>query len=1119
MYTEQSVQRIKDAANVYDVVSRFVKLTKKGANYVGCCPFHNERTPSFTVTPSKNMWKCFGCGKGGDAISFLEEHEKLDYPGALDWIAREFHVHVEFVKSEKTEQEIAEQKKREALSVVLQFSQEYFVEQLFADNPDARSALQYAIDRWGEDTVKKAQLGYCPKGQTFLEVATKRGFTADVLQQAGLIADSSYGSGKYVCFGGRLTIPIKSTSNKVIGYTARYLGNKEGVGKYTNPTETPLYKKSDSLFGINVAAYAARDAKYFLIVEGAPDVLRLQSLGFSQAVAPLGTALTVGQLKLMKRYYPVIRFVPDGDAPKDNPYGAGIEAVMKNGKFAMQNGFEVSVREIPPQYEQAKDENGVPKVDENGKAVMVQVKADPDSYFTDRQKYLELDDVPFVVWYARKKFPNADSQNLKNEVMQEIAGLLILMQDELTREMCIDQLSKIYGKTKMWRDSMRRAGKLLREQEYAVENDSPVTKQDFQLLRSLGIIIKDGCYCSPDKDGNLVRWSNFILVPKIHIKDVNNAVRIFSIVNDNGDEDSLELVSEDFVSLPRFQKKLISLGNYVWRAKQDQLITLQQYLFAISETAEKVEYMGWNSRHEYYAMANGLFIGGSFVEADPLGIVRHGGKTFFLPPYSSLNQDDQGKYSFERQFFFDQNNGLTFKSFASKIVEVYGDGGKIGIAWALAALFRDHIFSVKKWFPIFNIFGKKGTGKTNLAMALASMCMLNGKQPPSLTNTSIPAMSYMLSRAVNGILILDEYTNEIGVFRIDFLKGIYGGTAQTKMDMSGDSPTPISIPVHSGVIMCGQFIPLKEEAVFSRCVHIQYAQTSFSVEQKQSFNELKAMASRCNAQIVFDILRHRDRFIEGFSTMFDLTQQEVFARLEKDKVEDRILDNWVLILTAFRLLETFIDAPFSYAELFEICIKGIILQNSQIKKSSETSDFFKFIDAQHMLGRVRENCHYVIKSEKTFKAFGESESRKFGDFEKILYLNITSILPLLEQRRNDPKGNNRIDPATLEHYLKTLPFYLGRKQQRFQLLRPNGEPDVEFRNVGGQQKKYVNQIRPYAFCFLYSPMKEALDLSLDAEFSDENTVELVEEDEPDEQPMPVKPPSLFPSPDDRDMPF
>lgn len=436
-------------------------------------------------------------------------------------------------------------------------------------------------------------------------------------------------------------------------------------------------------------------------------------------------------------------------------------------------------------------------------------------------------------------------------------------------------------------------------------------------------------------------------------------------------------------------------------------------------------------------------------------------------------------YSFERLFQC-QPQGLTsLHDFVGQLVKVFGSGGMVGFAWTLAAIFRDIIFAKQAHFPVLNLFGRKGSGKTELARALSSMFYKLPATPTSCANTTIPVMGYNLSHVRNSIIILDEFTNDIDGKRIDLLKGLWGGTARSKME----DDKPITVPVTSGVILAGQYKP-EDEAIFSRCIHLMYSQTSFSREEKQNFKTLSDMVRQGNTHLLLSLLELRDIFERGFFQAFDITQNDVLIKLDKELVEDRLLNNWIVALAAFRVLEPHISVPFSYSELFEVVVNGIRYQNDQSRKSSDTANFWLYLDSMHTQGKVKEKCHFVIKRLTSFSPKKKDKSRevevtKFVEPKRIIFLNFKAVRALLEQRVVRQKTGSTLDTNTLESYLKSLPQFLGVKLQRFQILRTNGELDEEYKTEGSVTKKYVYGTPSDALCFDYDSLKASLELNLE----------------------------------------
>ena len=370
LISQRTIAAVHDL-NIVDVVEHYgLQLKRSGSNYTCCCPFHNERTPSFSVSKRLNLAHCFSCGKSVGPVQFVMEQQGLEYRQAVEELAKAFGIPVEYEKDERTDADIAAEKKRESMRAILTLAQNFFSEQFLSDSPEAQAARAYAYSRWDEEYCKQFGIGYAPRDSAvFIDYMKKQGADIGLLLELGLLGRNKENGNLYSMFRQRVTLPVRSRTRSMVTFSARYIGNNPDImkrSKYMNLTDSPLFNKSETLFGIDVAAKAARECGHFVVVEGGPDVMRLQIIGVLQAVAPMGTALTAKHLAQMKRVCGSICFIPDSDAPKGKLYGAGVSAVMKNGKLALANGFDVSVRELPRSEED--DENDV--------------KRDADSFIT-----------------------------------------------------------------------------------------------------------------------------------------------------------------------------------------------------------------------------------------------------------------------------------------------------------------------------------------------------------------------------------------------------------------------------------------------------------------------------------------------------------------------------------------------------------------------------------------------------------------------------------------------------------------------------------------------------------------------------------------------------------------
>ncbi|MEO7801772.1 MAG: DNA primase [Ginsengibacter sp.] len=338
MISPATIQQILSRIDIIDIVGSFVKLKKRGVNYLGLCPFHNERTPSFTVSPSKEIYKCFGCGRSGNSIGFLMEHEKLSYVEALKWLGAKYNIAIEETEvSAETKQLYAT---ADSLYILNNFAAQFFSNELFSGEEGVSVGLSYLKGRgFREDTLKKFQVGYnAENGQTFLTAATSAQYGKEVLQKSGLIAfRDDNGIDNY---RGRIVFPVHNQSGKIAGFGARIIKSNDRAPKYINTPENEIYVKSKILYGAWLARQAIDKADECLLVEGYTDVLALHQAGIENVVASGGTSLTPDQLRLVKKYTNNLTIVYDGDA-------AGIKAALRGLDLALEEGLNVRLALIP----------------------------------------------------------------------------------------------------------------------------------------------------------------------------------------------------------------------------------------------------------------------------------------------------------------------------------------------------------------------------------------------------------------------------------------------------------------------------------------------------------------------------------------------------------------------------------------------------------------------------------------------------------------------------------------------------------------------------------------------------------------------------------------------------
>ncbi|MBR1766127.1 MAG: DNA primase [Bacteroidales bacterium] len=417
MIDQETIQRIIDASRIEEVIGDFVSLKKRGANHIGCCPFHNEKTPSFYVSPSKGIFKCFGCGEAGDVVAFLKKHEHFNYPEALRYLAQKYNIEIH--EEEQTEEQKERQSERDALFHVSEFAQKYFADLLYNDEMGRAVGLSYFHSRGlSDEVIKNFGLGYClDEWSNFTDHARKSGYSDAVLEKTGLTIFKEDSGRSYDRFRGRVMFPIYSISGRVLGFSGRVLSSEKQAAKYVNSPDSDIYNKSRILYGLYQARSAIAKANKCYLVEGNIDVISMHQSGVENTVASCGTSLTTEQIRLIKRYTPNVTVLYDGDS-------AGIKAALRAVNLLFAEGMHV-------------------------RCVLFPDGEDPDSYAqkygsAKLQDYLAGHEDNFVMFKTKVLLDGVKNDPIrKAELVKETVQTIALVPDLLERTEYIAQCSHL----------------------------------------------------------------------------------------------------------------------------------------------------------------------------------------------------------------------------------------------------------------------------------------------------------------------------------------------------------------------------------------------------------------------------------------------------------------------------------------------------------------------------------------------------------------------------------------------------------------------------------------------------------------------------------------------------
>ncbi len=446
MISKESINQLLDLAHVEDVVGEFVTLKRRGSNMIGLCPFHNEKTPSFIVSPSKGIYKCFGCGQSGNSVGFVMEHEQLSYPDALRYLANKYNFTLEETKQTDEEKQMLDE--RESLYAITNYALEYYQDQLLNTAKGKSIGLSYFKERgFSDQTISKFGLGYAPEGfHNLLNEATSKQFDVELLKKSGLIAEKN--GNQFDFFRDRVLFPIHNHAGKVVAFAGRTLKSDKKTPKYINSAESDIYHKSKVLYGLNFAKQEIRRKDNCLLVEGYTDVISLAQAGVNHVVATSGTSLTVDQVKLLQRYTNNFTLLFDGDA-------AGVKAALRGVDLILPEGVHVQVVLLPEHH-------------------------DPDSLIKELghdqfEQFIQSNSKDFILFKLNHILEGKNQDPVKRaEAAKSVISSIALIPDAITRsfyirecaqELSVDEQLLIFEVNKLRREEHKRKKRLSNQEK------------------------------------------------------------------------------------------------------------------------------------------------------------------------------------------------------------------------------------------------------------------------------------------------------------------------------------------------------------------------------------------------------------------------------------------------------------------------------------------------------------------------------------------------------------------------------------------------------------------------------------------------------------------------------
>ncbi len=1030
--TQNSVENIIQSATLEKVIGKLVELKKNGANYTGRCPFHEEKTASFSVSPSKNMYKCFGCGAGGSsAVWFVMALKHLSWPEAMKWIAAEFNIQIEYEEATQDMKETRD--KMERLYECNQVALEHFVKQMPVDDPDHPLRQLLWKRKIAKHDIEDFKLGYAPDDWKLLTTQLQlKGYFAEGVE-LGLIKKSEDKDNYYDFFRNRIIIPVFNKAGRVVAFGGRAIAAEEKA-KYLNSPQSPVYHKSSVLYGMNTAYKSIADTKTAYLVEGYFDVTGMHKAGGHNTVGSCGTSVTTEQLKELRRYAETLVFVMDGD-------DAGKKSFVKSLPMALREGFKVKVT-ILPQKSDPDDFcrkyylTGAGRIHFMAKDAIETVLTpifeaakDPESVSSATFQASELlANIPQQV--RRNAYTRDFAKKYKAKGVKE-ADIRTTTEDKVNERVielaAVDQEAEIPA----WanRDSVYTIG-------FAQKNEASGKDR-------VGVYFLTG-------ERDLKRLTNFTIAPLFHIVDANNGRRLIEIFN-GYKRSVVEMQNRCFIEQSAFEGEIISKGAFYTEPGfgRPHFKRMMAWTVESMPAVYELSSLGWQPEG-FFAFSNMVYGKDGLVEYNEYGVVKIKDRNYLSPGVSKTQEDERHENNiYENDLYLKYvKSSHDFKSWSALFKNVYGKHADMGIAFVFITVFKDLATRVTKC-PHLYCYGPKGSGKSAFAESLmwlffsgknAEKKLIQGFNLNPGQSTQFSFYSSM-ERFMNCPRLYNEYDpGTIEFWKKGAFKAAYDGEGREVGSGETGKKRKTKIQKVQGTCMlAGQYLDTTDDgSVLSRSLPL-----SFSLEEnkkrtekdKENYALLSKAENKGLSSIITELMQFRDYIKENLADEFTKVNKSLNqeARQVSQSVEIRLLNSYSLALSFVKLLNEKITLPFKYSHFYSASLKNMLEQSALLKDNNALQAFFRFMEVLLDQNVIRSGYEFRIERLKslTMKVDNKVEPVLFEEKE-VLLLRFTNVYN--KYAKGYREIHNKVAPteATLIDYLKDQPYFIGLcNQYRF----------------------------------------------------------------------------------------
>jgi DNA primase len=944
---------IKENSDIVKTISHFIEIKKKGANYSACCPFHNEKTPSFVISPSKEMYKCFGCGAAGNSVSFVMQHKNANYPEALEIIASLNNITVEYEDAEWAKEKEERSKQKEKLRPLLNEANKKYLQELKKLSENHPAIQEIKRREYDEDIIAEWEIGFAPGGKLIHSYAIQN----KLLNQAkelGLCGE------EYDKYWNRVTYPIRDINGLLVGIAGRDVSGNEDSAKWINPTNSIIYNKDKIWFGLNKAAKEITKQKEAWIVEGYNDVIAWHRHGLINTISPCGTAITKNQLTRLKRLTENIILCMDGD-------NAGKKSMLKNIPEMLSMGFRVFVVSLPD--------------------------CDPDEYVRKHEEEIQKKSLTKLInnketrkdgfqFLMEHKISGDDLS--KAQGAKDLCKIISQIEDESYRLIYSGWLIKeskipkkqidtwIKTETESNKDNTQEATWYLlpKEVKSNLKELKPVIDNYGLFIDGNKIYVRTG----DEKPFTFKEVSNFSIEIIQHMQDEKLPMKLLRIKNIHGEERIFDVPSQNLDTPQLFDTTMAGQGNFLWIGGRNEFQKLRKYLFDKMGVGQKIEVLGWQP-DGFYLFNNAVVRPGEGIkEIDENGIYKNGKVSYYIPSANRIYQNNDFKFTPQKKVRLLRSN-VTFSAYCSKMKEVHREHAITGILFTVASMFLDIIEDKLGNFPLLFLYGPPSSGKDQLIECCQSFFGI--PQTPIHIGNKISTSKAQVRKFAqfrNIIVHLSEYRP--GDQMLDeLLKGFWDrrGYERGTIDSSYGTET---VPINSSVIFTGNHYP-DDDALITRVIAEEMVKTDFGPKEKKAYQELKDMYKSGISYITAEMVQHRKIWEDRFKETFRKVEGELKSDLEIAATHDRLISNVAVLGATYELMKDVVLFPFAYNDFVSHIRKGL---DNQLRKLNTASVSMKWWDCLLAAIRtkqdpLRHGREFEVKDDKLYFNFTHTYNR------------------------------------------------------------------------------------------------------------------------------------------------